>query len=116
MRRKTCRSLAPSILAASSTSIGTWTLGAYAGGQWDDFSLKSGLAHSWHRLATRREVNINPDSDFEFTDSLTAAERFLQQHELILRAIRERDARRAGQVMAMHMCDIETGLLAQIDE
>mgnify|MGYP003835513487 CR=1 FL=1 len=39
---------------ASSGSWDSYTLGAYAGGEWRAFSLKSGLAHSWHVLDTSR--------------------------------------------------------------
>jgi GntR family transcriptional repressor for pyruvate dehydrogenase complex len=43
-----------------------------------------------------------------------ASETYLEHHELVLEAIRQRDPRRAGQLMVMHMSAIETGLLAEL--
>jgi outer membrane autotransporter protein len=43
---------------ASSSTVDSYTLGTYAGGQWDAFSLKGGLAHSWHSLDTSRNVTL----------------------------------------------------------
>jgi GntR family transcriptional repressor for pyruvate dehydrogenase complex len=40
---------------------------------------------------------------------------YLEHHRLIYRAIEQRDARRAGQMMAMHISAIETGLIAELD-
>lgn len=53
---------------ASSSSVESYTLGAYAGGQWDAFSLKGGLAHSWHSLDTSRFVSFSG-----FSDNLTTS-------------------------------------------
>lgn len=53
---------------ASSGTVGSYTLGAYAGGEWDAFSLKGGLAHSWHSLDTSRSVAFTG-----FSDSLSAS-------------------------------------------
>lgn len=51
---------------SSSASIDTWTLGAYGGGNWDAFSLKGGLAHSWHNLSSSRSIDIQPAPDLAF--------------------------------------------------
>ena len=53
---------------ASSGTVDSYTLGAYAGGEWDAFSLKGGLAHSWHSLDTSRSVAFTG-----FSDSLSAS-------------------------------------------
>ncbi|WP_404406705.1 autotransporter domain-containing protein [Pelagibacterium halotolerans] len=53
---------------ASSVTVDSYTLGAYAGGDWDGFSLKGGVAHSWHSLDTSRAVDFTG-----FSDSLTAS-------------------------------------------
>lgn len=45
-----------------------------------------------------------------------AAEAYLEHHRLVLEAIRKRDPRRAGQLMAMHLSAIETGLLAELGQ
>ncbi|WP_020579560.1 FadR/GntR family transcriptional regulator [Actinopolymorpha alba] len=44
-----------------------------------------------------------------------AAEQYLEHHELVLGAIRRRDARRAHQLMAMHMAAIEVGIVAELE-
>ncbi|NED99905.1 FadR/GntR family transcriptional regulator [Phytoactinopolyspora halotolerans] len=44
-----------------------------------------------------------------------AAEQYLDHHRLVLRAIRQGDARRAHQMMAMHMSAIETALIAEVE-
>ncbi|WP_416970812.1 FadR/GntR family transcriptional regulator [Streptomyces sp. 4F14] len=44
-----------------------------------------------------------------------AAEEYLSHHRLVLDAIRARDARRARQLMAMHMSAVETALLAELE-
>jgi hypothetical protein len=59
---------------------------------------------TWSQLKHRSRASAN------------AAERYLEQHELVFRAIRDRDARRAAQLMLMHMSEIETGLLEQIEQ
>lgn len=43
---------------ASSATIDSYMLGAYAGGTWDAFSLKGGLAHCWHSIDTSRSVAL----------------------------------------------------------
>ncbi|MFD6100789.1 FadR/GntR family transcriptional regulator [Nocardiopsis flavescens] len=43
------------------------------------------------------------------------AERYLEQHRQVFRAIGLGDRRRARQVMAAHMCDIETDLLTDLE-
>jgi outer membrane autotransporter protein len=48
---------------ASTSTADSYTLGVYAGGQWDAFSLKGGLAHSWHGLDTSRIVTFTGFSD-----------------------------------------------------
>ncbi|WP_146119591.1 autotransporter domain-containing protein, partial [Phyllobacterium phragmitis] len=53
---------------ASSATVDSYTLGAYAGGAWDAFSLKGGVAHSWHSLDTSRSVAFAG-----FSDSLSAS-------------------------------------------
>lgn len=53
---------------ASSGTVDSYTLGAYAGGEWDAFSLKGGLAHSWHSLDTSRSAAFTG-----FSDSLSAS-------------------------------------------
>ncbi|KPB02003.1 autotransporter domain-containing protein, partial [Ahrensia marina] len=47
----------------SSGTAETYTLGVYGGGEWDAFSLKGGIAHSWHNLDTSRSVAFNGFSD-----------------------------------------------------
>jgi len=44
-----------------------------------------------------------------------AAEEYLKHHRLVLQAIRQRDARRAHQLMAMHMSTVETALVAELE-
>lgn len=53
---------------SSSGTIDSYTLGAYAGGQWDAVSLKGGLSHTWHSLDTSRAVAFTG-----FSDSLSAS-------------------------------------------
>src|SRR5690606_7552885 len=53
---------------ASSGTVDSYTLGAYAGGEWDAFSLKGGLAHSWYSLDTSRSAAFTG-----FSDSLSAS-------------------------------------------
>jgi outer membrane autotransporter protein len=53
---------------ASSGTVDTYTLGAYAGGEWGDVSLRGGASHSWHSLATGRAVAFTG-----FSDSLSAS-------------------------------------------
>lgn len=53
---------------ASSGTVNSYMLGAYAGGEWDGFSLKGGLANSWHNLDTARSVAFTG-----FSDSLSAS-------------------------------------------
>lgn len=45
-----------------------------------------------------------------------ASEAYLEHHQHVLQAIRQRDPRRASQLMAMHMSAIETGLLAELED
>jgi outer membrane autotransporter protein len=52
----------------SSGTADTYTLGVYGGGEWDAFSLKGGIAHSWHSLDTSRSVAFTG-----FSDSLGAS-------------------------------------------
>lgn len=52
---------------ASSATVDSYTLGAYAGGAWDAVSLKGGIANSWHSLNSRRSVAFTG-----FSDSLSA--------------------------------------------
>lgn len=53
---------------ASSGSADSWHLGAYAGGNWDGFSLGGGAAYDWHTIETDRSVSFPG-----FSDSLSAA-------------------------------------------
>ncbi|WP_372530032.1 autotransporter domain-containing protein [Oricola sp.] len=53
---------------ASSGTADTYTLGAYAGRTEGAFSLKGGVAHSWHSLVTSRQVGFTG-----FSDNLTAS-------------------------------------------
>ena len=48
---------------ASAGMADTYTLGAYGGGEWDAFTLKGGLAHSWHSLDTSRSMAFSGFSD-----------------------------------------------------
>ncbi|MCZ7451381.1 autotransporter domain-containing protein, partial [Agrobacterium rhizogenes] len=43
---------------ASSGSSDDYHLGLYAGTQWGNLAFRSGLAHTWHELDTRRRVVI----------------------------------------------------------
>jgi outer membrane autotransporter protein len=52
----------------SSGTVDSYTLGAYAGGNWDAFSLKGGAAYSWNHLDTSRTVAFTG-----FSDSLSAS-------------------------------------------
>jgi len=53
---------------SASGTTDTYTLGAYAGGQWEALSLKGGLTHSWHSIDTSRSVAFTG-----FSDSLSAS-------------------------------------------
>lgn len=53
---------------ASSGSASTWHLGVYAGGEWDNFSLRGGAAYSWHNIETSRSVDF-----IGFSDALAAS-------------------------------------------
>jgi outer membrane autotransporter protein len=53
---------------ASSSTADSYTLGAYIGGQWDTFSFKGGLAHSWQNIDTSRSVAFTG-----FSDNLSAS-------------------------------------------
>lgn len=44
-----------------------------------------------------------------------AAEEYLEHHRQVLLAIKQRDSRRAYQLMAMHMSAVETALLAELE-
>ncbi|MFI6377113.1 FadR/GntR family transcriptional regulator [Streptomyces sp. NPDC050546] len=44
-----------------------------------------------------------------------AAVEYLEHHRLVLEAIRQRDARRAQQLMAMHMSAVETALVEELE-
>lgn len=48
---------------ASSGDADTWSVGAYAGGEWNAFSLKGGAAYSWHNVETERSVAFTGFSD-----------------------------------------------------
>ncbi|WPZ15084.1 autotransporter domain-containing protein [Nitratireductor rhodophyticola] len=52
----------------SSGTVDSYTLGAYAGGNWDAFSLKGGVAYSWNHLDTSRSATFTG-----FSDSLSAS-------------------------------------------
>jgi outer membrane autotransporter protein len=52
----------------SSGTVHSYTLGTYAGGTWDGFSLKGGAAYSWNNLDTSRSVAFTG-----FSDSLSAS-------------------------------------------
>ncbi len=58
---------------------------------------------TWSELKQRSRANIG------------AAEQYLEHHRHVLRAIKQGDSRRAGQMMAVHMSAIETALLAEIE-
>lgn len=45
-----------------------------------------------------------------------SAEEYVEHHRLVLRAIEQRDARKAFQVMSTHMMSIELGLIAELEE
>jgi subtilase-type serine protease len=51
----------------SSSSSSNFHLGAYGGSQWGNLGFRSGLAYSWHRVDTRRNVLFSG-----FADSLTS--------------------------------------------
>jgi GntR family transcriptional regulator, transcriptional repressor for pyruvate dehydrogenase complex len=44
-----------------------------------------------------------------------AAEEYLEHHRQVLQAIKQRDSRRAHQLMSMHMSAVETAMLAELD-
>lgn len=52
----------------SSGTVDSYTLGAYAGGNWNAFSLKGGAAYSWNALDISRSVAFTG-----FSDSLSAS-------------------------------------------
>lgn len=52
---------------SSSGTADTYTLGSYGGVRWKSFSLKAGLAHSWHDLNASRSVIFTG-----FADNLSA--------------------------------------------
>lgn len=60
--------------------------------------------HMWSELKHRTRTRLH------------AAEQYHEHHEHVLRAIRQRDARRASQMMAMHMSAIETALIAELEQ
>lgn len=47
----------------SSGSSQNYHLGAYAGAQWGEIALRSGLAYTWHRLETDRRMALGAFSD-----------------------------------------------------
>lgn len=51
----------------SSGSSNNFHLGAYGGSQWGNLGFRSGLAYSWHRMDTRRNILFH-----DFADSLTS--------------------------------------------
>ncbi|MEV8517846.1 FadR/GntR family transcriptional regulator [Dactylosporangium sp. NPDC051484] len=56
--------------------------------------------HAWTRLKARSRHHWGP--------------KFVEHHRLILDAIEHGDSRRAGQLMLMHMTEIETSLIAEL--
>lgn len=48
---------------ASSAQVDSYTFGAYAGSVWDAFSLKGGVAQSWHGIDTSRSIAFTGFSD-----------------------------------------------------
>lgn len=52
---------------ASAAAADSYTLGAYAGGQWGAYSLNGGVAHSWHSIEAARAVAFTG-----FADALSA--------------------------------------------
>lgn len=62
---------------------------------------------------TRQETSSKPKS--EDRSGGCAAPEFLEHHRQVLEAIKRRDARRAHQLMAMHMSAIETGILRDLE-
>lgn len=52
----------------SSGTVDSYTLGAYAGGNWDGFSLKGGTAYSWNTVNMYRSVAFTG-----FSDALSAS-------------------------------------------
>lgn len=55
-------------------------------------------------------------SDLKGRSRSHAGAEFLDHHRLILRAIEQRDGRRANQVMAMHISAVETSVIAEIED
>ncbi|GGB86351.1 hypothetical protein GCM10011352_10320 [Marinobacterium zhoushanense] len=53
---------------ASSGAVDTYTLGVYGGSSWNALSLKGGIAHGWHDVATDRKVAFTG-----FSDALSAS-------------------------------------------
>jgi fibronectin-binding autotransporter adhesin len=47
----------------SSGKIGNFHLGAYAGGQWGDVAVRTGLAYSWQDIQTTRAIGFSGFSD-----------------------------------------------------
>lgn len=60
--------------------------------------------HTWSELKLRTRRRLN------------AAEHYLEHHMLVLHAIKQRDARRANQLMTMHMSAIETAIIAELEQ
>lgn len=60
--------------------------------------------HMWSELKHRTRGRLH------------AAEQYHEHHEHVLNAIKQRDSRRASQMMAMHMSAIETALLAELEQ
>ena len=55
-------------------------------------------------------------SDLKGRSRSHAGAEFVEHHRLILRAIEQRDGRRASQVMAMHISAIETSMIAEVED
>ena len=64
---------------SSSGNQESYTLGAYAEAQGDQFTLRGGIAHSWHELSTLRSVNFSGFTDEVSSDySARTAQAYLE--------------------------------------
>lgn len=52
----------------ASSTVDTYTLGAYGGGEWDGLAVRGGASYSWHSIETARTVDFTG-----FSDSLSAS-------------------------------------------
>jgi fibronectin-binding autotransporter adhesin len=58
--------------ATESASAQSYLLGLYGGGQWNDFSLQTGILYGFQNIETQRSVSIASITGSTFTDALSA--------------------------------------------